>query len=125
MTGSREEAYMFYEDFVKKFDGDELHIELDKSKSLNLMSSKYAPNEWRYTLKFFSWLSILLIPTGIVGFFFWPIWLPILLLVLAIFIGKGVRKTARDAVVELSRKDSEFYKIARNTDTMFVYKKES
>lgn len=125
MNSTREEAYMVYEDFVTKLNNNELHIELDKSKSLSLMSSKYAPNEWRYTLKIFSWLSILLIPTGIVGFFIWPIWLPILLLILALFIGKGVRKTAREAVVQLARENSEFYKAARNTNTMFVYNRES
>lgn len=125
MNSTREEAYMVYEDFVAKFNSNDIYIELDKSKSLSLMSSKHAPNEWRYTLKFFSWLSVLLVPTGIVGFFFWPIWLPALLLILALFIGKGVRKTAREAVVQLASEDSEFYKAARNTNTMFVYDKDS
>jgi len=115
------ELNLSWEEFVARHSLRTVEPRVDLNKGHALMKAPFAPKEWRFAIRFWTKLSLLALPIGIVLFFFVSWWIPVLVIVLALLSTSSIRKTAAGAVVETSLKSEEFYQHALLSGTMRVY----
>lgn len=110
-----------WDDFILRFQKNEIEPRVDLNKGHALMKSAFAPKEWRIAIKFFSVIALLGIPAGIVLFFFIKWWICLIIIITSMFLTKAIRQESAKAVIEHSIKSPTFYRHAVLSETMKVF----
>lgn len=104
---------MEHSEFVKAWKASRLEIDVNRSKALQIASSKMLPMRYRAAHIFWSWVWILSIPAAIAVMFFYKWWVGLLILIfLTPLISKSTKKSAMQFMIDYSFENPEFFQVA-------------
>ena len=104
---------MEHSEFVLSWNQGRLNIDVDRSKALQIASSRILPKRYKVAHMFWSWVSLLSIPAAFAVMFFYKWWAGLLLLVFltpVLFI--STKKSAMQFIIDHSVENPEFYQFA-------------
>jgi len=104
---------MDYSEFVQGLNERKLQIDVDRSKALQIISSKMLPKRYQTAHKIWVWVAILSIPAAFAVSYFYTWWAGLFLLVFltpVLFI--STKKSAMQFIIDHAIENQEFYQFA-------------
>lgn len=104
---------MDHSEFIQSWNQGKLEVDVDRSKALQIASSKMPPKRYRAAHIFWSWVWILSMPAALVVMYFYKWWVGLSLLVLLTpALARATKKSAMQFMIDHSVENSEFYQFA-------------
>lgn len=116
------EVKLNHQEFIIGINENEIVPWVDINKGHALMKTSLAPASWRLSVKFGTYLAILLIPSALALLFFLKWWIPTLMILFAIVLTRIIRNKSKKGVITQSIKRRDFYDFATSTDTLRIYR---
>lgn len=116
------EIKLDHSEFVKRYEDNSVVPWVDVNKGHALMKSPFAPYWWRVSVRYGTYVALLLMPMAVIFFFFTKWWIPAIMISLAFVMIKLIRTRSQKAVIATSLSDMQFYEIAVSTDTLRIYR---
>ena len=117
-----EEILLDWEDFILKYNSNEIHTLIDLNKGHALIKTSLNPvKSWRFTVYILSIICTVAIPSAIVLFFFVKWWIPLIIILTVLVLVRAIRNESAKAVIEISLQFPEFYFHAIHSKTLKIY----
>ena len=115
---------MEHSDFVQAWNVGKLEVDVDRSKALQVASSKMLPKRYQAAHIFWSWVWILSIPAALAVMFLYKWWAGLLILVLVTpTLSISTKKSAMQFMIDHSLENPEFYRFAVSEEMIRVRQK--
>lgn len=115
---------MEHSDFVQAWNVGKLEVDVDRSKALQVASSKMLPKRYQAAHIFWSWVWILSIPAALAVMFLYKWWAGLLILVLVTpTLSISTKKSATQFMIDHSLENPEFYRFAVSEGVIRVRQK--
>jgi uncharacterized membrane protein YdbT with pleckstrin-like domain len=113
-----------HSEFIQSWNQGKLEVDVDRSKALQIASSKMLPKRYQFAHMFWSWIWIISMPAAFAVMYFYAWWAGLLMLfVLTPALSKSTKKSAMQFIIDHSVESQDFYQFAVSEGAISVRQK--